>query len=115
MEILIILAGFLISRFAVIGIKFTEITFASAGFTVIALVTLLVFFRGQTRDPSSHTLHSFVAISLKLLIELVFTAIWIFVAKKTGLSEVLLFFVLYLSFTLFTVIIILKTLKSKSL
>jgi hypothetical protein len=41
--------------------------------------------------------------------------IWFFIAKKRGLSSVILFFVIYLTFTLFSILIIRKTLKSKSL
>jgi hypothetical protein len=46
---------------------------------------------------------------------MVIALIWFFVAKKTSLQSVLIFFVLYLALTLFSVLIILKTLKNKSL
>jgi hypothetical protein len=60
-------------------------------------------------------MHSLVAIGLKFLIELVFAFLWFFVGKKTGLSDVILFFVLYLAFTLFLLMVIVKELKHKSL
>jgi hypothetical protein len=41
--------------------------------------------------------------------------LWFIVAKKTSLPSVLMFFVLYLSLTLFTLWVIMKTLKNKAL
>jgi len=46
---------------------------------------------------------------------MVLALIWFFVAKKTYPSSVLLFFVLYLALSLYSVYFILKTLKSRSL
>ena len=63
----------------------------------------------------NQTLHSLVAVSIKLLLEMVFALVWFILVKKTGLPSVLLFFVLYLAFTLFSIFIIVKTLKNKSL
>jgi hypothetical protein len=59
-----------------------------------------------------HTLFSF---SLKFLLELILVLTWFFIAKKTGLPSVLSFFVLYLTFTLFLILIILKPLKKRPL
>jgi hypothetical protein len=56
-----------------------------------------------------------VAISLKFLLEMILALVWFIVAKKTALPSVLIFFVLYLALTLFTVLIILKTLKNRAL
>jgi len=56
-----------------------------------------------------------VAVSIKLPLEMVLALIWFFVAKKTFASSVLLFFVLYLALSLYSIYFILKTLKSRSL
>lgn len=82
---------------------------------MLSVLTLTIFFRGQTREPASQSMHSFISISSKFLAELIFAFVWFFLAKKTGMQSVILFFVLYLAFTLFSVIIILKTLKNNSL
>jgi hypothetical protein len=115
LEILILVAGFFIVSNLNISLTYNEIGIASAVFTLITLLILIFFFRGQGREPASQTLHSFVVVSIKFLAELLFAFFWFFIAKKTGLSSVILFFVLYLTFTLFSVTVILKTLKSKSL
>jgi Ca2+/Na+ antiporter len=93
----------------------SDIAIPSSVFSVITLITLVIFLRGQTKEPESQTLHSLVAISLKFLLELVLVLIWFIVAKKTSLPSVLIFFVLYLTFTLFSIWVILRTLKGKSL
>lgn len=114
-EILVLNAGYLIISNYSTGLHFRDISILSAIFTVIAVLTLIIFFRGQSKEPGSQTMHTLVAIGLKFLIELVLAVVWFIIAKKSGLSSVILFFVLYLTFTLISVIIMLKTLKNKSL
>jgi len=87
----------------------------SSAFLIILIIILTIFFRGQTKEPDSQTMHSIVSVSLKFLLELVLALGWFIVAKKVSLISVLLFFILYLGFTLFSVWAILKTLKDKSL
>lgn len=115
MEILILIAGYFVVSNIKIGFLFSEIALLSIVFTLISLLTIVIFFRGQAKESGSQTLHTLVSVSLKLLIELVFAFVWFFIGKKTGLSSVLLFFVLYLAFSLFSVLTILKTLNYKSL
>jgi hypothetical protein len=115
LELLILAAGFIIISKSGIGIRFEDVAVISGIFTLISLGGIIIFFRGQGKDPASQTMHSLVSVTLKFLLELVFAFVWFFVAKKTALSSVVLFFVLYLSFTLFSVFIMVKTLKDKSL
>ena len=98
-----------------LNFSFGNIVILSLFFTVVACITLLIFFKGQSKEPDSQTLYILVAVSLKFLLEIVFALVWFIVAKKTSLESVLIFFVLYLALTLFSVLIILKTLKNKSL
>lgn len=115
LEIIILSAGFLITLLSERFPDFSEILTASAVFTMISLVLLVIFFRGQQKETASQTMHTLTGMGIKFLAELVFAFLWFFTAKKTGISSVVLFFVLYLTFTLFSVLIILKTLKSKTL
>jgi hypothetical protein len=114
-EMLVLVAGFIIVTNFDTPRIFNDIGVASAIFTLITLLVLIFFFRGQSKEPASQVMHSLVAVSIKFLTEIIFAFIWFFIAKKTGLSSVILFFVLYLTFTLFSGLIILKTLKSKCL
>jgi hypothetical protein len=105
---------FLISQFN-LNLVCRDIVILSAIFSVIALITILIFLKGQAREPDNQTLHSLVSVSLKFLLELVLALFWFFVAKKTSLTSVIMFFVIYLTLTLFSTGVILKTLKNKSL
>jgi len=99
----------------IITLLFTDIVILSLFFSIIAIITLVIFLRGQTKDPESQTLHSLVSVSLKFLLELVLALVWFIVAKKTSLDSFFAFFVIYLTLTLFSMLIILKTLKNRSL
>jgi hypothetical protein len=111
----IFITGIALIISGIIDISFNDIAINSVVFALISTVTLIIFFKGQTREPMSQMFHSLAAVSSKLLLEMGFALIWFIVIKKTELELVLLFFVLYLTFTLFSVFIILKTLKNKSL
>ena len=102
---------------SIIGLKliFSDLAILSSVFLVNSIIVLIIFFKGQTKEPDSQTLHSLVSLSFKFLLELVLALVWFIVAKKTSFPSVLLFFVLYLTFTLFLIWVILKTLKDKSL
>jgi len=105
---------FLLSEFSP-GFSYSDLFSISFAFMVISAAVLLIFFRGTARSEKERAMHSLVAVSSKFLAELVLALIVFRVAKKTGLTYVLLFFVLYLSFSLFSVGVILKTLKKKTL
>jgi hypothetical protein len=108
-------AGYLFISTSKFNIPFSDVIILSILFSIIALLTLVIFFRGQTRDPESQTLYSLVAIGLKFLLEMLLALAWFIVVKKTSFPSVFIFFVLYLSLTLFSVLIILKVLRNKSL
>jgi hypothetical protein len=112
---LILLSGYLLVMILNPVILFKDIAIQTTVFSAISFITLIIFFRGQTKEPDSQTLYVLVAISLKFLLEIVFALIWLIVVKKTSLPSVLMFFVIYLTLTLFTLWVIFKTLKNKVL
>lgn len=107
--------GYLFITFTETNVSFTGILLLTFLFSIIAVLTIYIFLRGQSKEPESQTLHSFFAMGLKFLLEMVLALVWFIVAKKNSLPDVLIFFVLYLTLTLFSVLIILKTLKHRSL
>lgn len=115
LNVIVAVAAYLINSIAGIKIPFVDIISLSAAFSFIALITIVIFLRGQTKEPESQTLFSLVSVGLKFLLEMVLALVWFIVAKKTSLQSVLIFFVLYLTLTLFSLLIIVKTLKNKSL
>jgi len=115
LSLFIILAGYFILPGAGLGRYFNELTILTFVFLCICSISFVIFQRGQSRDPQSQTLHTLVSVSVKLLLEMVLALLWFFAAKKTSSGSVLMFFILYLTFSLFSVLLILKTLKNKSL
>jgi hypothetical protein len=84
-------------------------------FAAISFTTLFIFFRGQTKEPVVQFVYTFSAISLKFILSAVAALVWFVVVKKVQTQYVLLFFILYLSFTFFSVMVILKVLNNKAL
>jgi hypothetical protein len=115
LNVFIAVSAYVLVSISNIHLVFGEIVALSLFFSLIAIITLIIFLRGQTKDPESQTLHSLVSISLKFLLEMLLALVWFIVAKKSSLTSVIIFFVIYLTLTLFSVLIILKTLKNKSL
>jgi len=80
-----------------------------------SLAALIIFYRGVRKNPKDQTFHTFISVSSKFLTELVITLIWFAVMKKTGFADILLFFLLYLAFSIVVIVTILKTLRINKL
>ena len=107
--------GFILVSSGILNIFINDIVILSFLFSIINLLSIIIFLRGQNREADRQTMHTLVSVSLKFLLELILAFIWFIVAKKSTLHSVLMFFVLYLAFTLFSIWVILKTLKYRSL
>ena len=115
LNILLLITAYLLSTIASINLCLRDALILLPVFSLISVITLIIFFKGETKEADSQTLHIMVAISLKFLLEIVFALIWFIVIKKTTLPSVLMFFVLYLTLTLFSLGVMLITLKNKAL
>jgi hypothetical protein len=115
LDLLVLLAGYLLVTLTDVTLHFNDIAVLTLCFSSIVLLSLYIFNRGLKKDPGSQTMHLFVAIVLKMPLEMVLALIWFFIAKKTYTSSLLLFFVLYLAFSLYSIFFMLNTLKHKSL
>jgi len=93
----------------------SDLLILSSVFTIIIIVCIVIFIKGLSKTPQSSFWYTFVSIGVKLLLEMVLAILWFAVAKKNNIEVVLIFFILYLPFTLFLILTILKTLKKKSL
>jgi hypothetical protein len=105
----------MLSLFITYNLIVSDLVLLSLFFSLITLITIIIFLRGQTKEPDSQTMHSLVSVGIKFLLDLVLALLWFIVIKKTVLPSILIFFVIYLTFTLFSTWIILRTLKDKSL
>ena len=115
LNVLLLITTYFLVSIVKIHLNLTDAFVLSPSFSAIAIITLFIFFKGLAKEPDSQTLYILVAVSLKFLLEIVFALVWFIVAKKTSLASVLIFFVLYLCLTLFSLQVILKTLKNKAL
>jgi hypothetical protein len=107
--------AFLLKSLICSNIPLSDVVVLSSLYSLIALITLIIFFRGLGREPDSHTLHTLVSVSLKFLLDLILALVWFFILKKTYSGAIISFFVIYLTLTLFTISVILKILKNRSL
>lgn len=114
-SLILAVAAYLITKLAGLDIDYISVLFLIAAFSVTSYIIVAIFHRGESRDPQSRVFHTLVSMGLKFLLDLVTALIWFVVAKKNSLIYVIVFFVLYLSITLFSVIYILKQLKNKPL
>jgi hypothetical protein len=108
-------AGYFLVSIIKFDIIFSDIVILTSLFSVIVVITLVIFLRGQNKDPDTQAIYTLLAVGLKLLLEMGLAILWFIVIKKTSLESVFIFFVIYLTLTLYSVWIILKTLKYKSL
>ena len=97
--------------------QLSEISFLSIGFSTITILILIIFLMGQDQNkmPDAQTMHTLIAVSLKFLLEMILALVWFILWKKNSLASVFIFFILYLSLSLFSIGVIMKTLKNKTL
>lgn len=113
--ILLTALGYAITAAAKISIPKSEILILPSLFALIVFLSILLFAIGIEKQPRNQTFFSLVAMGFKFLLEMALALIWFFIAKKTGTASVVLFFLLYLAFTLFLIFVVLNSLKDKSL
>ena len=85
-----------------------------AGFTVISLSSFLIFFSGVNKEPERSVFHTLIALGVKMLLSFVLALLFFIVLKNRGTVSVILFFVLYLEFTLFVLFTFVSVLKKRS-
>jgi hypothetical protein len=114
-DLLVLFTGYLLITLTDVTLRFSEIALLTLCFSVITLLSIFIFNRGLKKEPGSQTMHTLVAMGVKMLLEMVLALLWFFVAKKTSTHSLILFFVLYLAFSMFSIYLMLNTLKNKSL
>ncbi len=85
-----------------------------AGFAVISLSAFLIFFSGIKKDYERSVFHTLMALGFKMLFSFVFAMLFFLIFKNRETASVILFFVLYLEFTLYVIFTFLSVLKNKS-
>jgi hypothetical protein len=104
-------AGLITGYFYTSLVNLTTLCIVVPVFFFISALSLAIFFNAHKRNPDGKIVSTFVALSLKTLLCLVFALIIFLVFKKKDSGTVILFFIIYLGFTLFVVFSMLNTLK----
>jgi len=86
----------------------------AGGFAVTAFISLLIFFICQRSGPEKSVFMTLVALGVKMLLSFVLALLFFVVFKNTRTGSVILFFILYLAFTVFVFLTIFSVLKKKS-
>lgn len=119
--LLLLLTGILILLFLTLNLLFPglapsgETIILSSSFAFISLVALVVFYIGSAKNPDRSVFMTLIALGVKMLSSFVLAMLWFLVFKNRGTDSVLMFFVLYLAFTLFVVLSFLRVLKHNAL
>ena len=96
-------------------IKPADSLLAGMVFTIITASSVMVFVIGRTKKSENQALLTLSAIGLKFFLSLVFALVYFTLLKNTNLDFILLFFLLYLAFTIYLLRLILKILNIKSI
>ncbi len=86
----------------------------AGGFSIIAFISLLIFFNGQRSDPEKSVFMTLITLGVKMLLSFVLALLFFVVFKNSRTGSVILFFILYLAFTAFVFLTIFSILKKKS-
>lgn len=84
-------------------------------FFIITASALIVFSLGQNKGEGKDSLYTLLAIGIKFFFSLLLALIWFGVLKESGRGSILLFFVLYLSATIFLIRKIVTEIKRRSI
>ena len=96
-------------------VSIPELLLTTFIFSVITSLALLLFLLGTDRSPERQPLYTMGAVGLKLFLFIIYAIVYFVVFKNTGAVYIILFFLLYLAFTIYLLRIVVKTLKIKSL
>ena len=86
----------------------------AAGFTLAAFISLLIFFNGFYADREKSVFLTLIELGVKMLLSFVLALLFLLVFKNDSFGSIILFFVLYLAFTVYVVLTFTSVLKKKS-
>jgi len=93
----------------------SALVFLVISFFILICLAFIIFNIGLGKSGDVQPLFALAAIGSKFFLSAILALVYIMLLKKTGLEYILLFFILYLAFTVYLVLVMLKTLKINSL
>lgn len=97
------------------GITIRDLLLPGLVFPVIVAVSFIVFIAGRKKAPDRQPVFTMAAVGAKFVLSSVFALTYFIILKRTGIGHIILFFLLYLAFTIYLLKVILKVLKVKPL
>lgn len=92
-----------------------NIPLLTGGFALISLTALIIFFSGYGKNAEKSVFATFIAIGVKMILSFVFALVFLVIFKNRETGSVVLFFVIYLVFAIFTFSTFFSILKKKSM
>jgi uncharacterized protein with PQ loop repeat len=78
------------------------------------MTALVIFFRGTEGNGEKRVFATLIAIGVKMLLSFVLALLFIVVFKNKETGSVILFFIIYLAFTVFVFLTFFRIVKQKS-
>lgn len=113
--VLCLVSGYILIPEVLASITLNQFLFTLLYFFLFTLLLFVLFYRGLTKDPRKGVLYTFGAIALKLFVHMVYILIFYLLTKNLTMDFIIVFFVLYLAFTLYLILTFIKELKSKQI
>ena len=110
---LLVLAGLLLISFLNLNINPYDFLVILVVVTVVNLVTYLVMYKGILKNDREGMAYLLGGIGMKFLLYLLFILVFWLASKNLSKPFIVTFFALYLIFTFFTAVHLLKLLKNK--
>ena len=112
---LLIIGIFLcINGISPIQVPLKNVLLLTGGFTFISLTALIIFFFGQNTNPEKKIFSTLTATGVKMLLSFILALLFFVVFKNKDTGSVILFFILYLAFTVFVFLSFQRIIKRKS-
>ena len=115
LSLALMLAGMILLKFLPGIIDKGSLLILVPAFFILSMLIHTLNFLGLKRDPEERTLFTFGSIGVKFILSALIALLYFEAFKKTGLNNILLFFVLYLTFTVYLVLVVVKDLNARTI
>ncbi|MEE4116748.1 MAG: hypothetical protein V2I37_11295 [Marinilabiliaceae bacterium] len=115
LSLILAIAGVILSKLYPGSVDRESLAVMLVSMFVIAVSVFSLIYAAEKRPPDSQAVFSLAAIGLKFILSAILAIVYFKGFKKYGMNNIVLFFVLYLTFAVYTVTVVVNTLKIRSL
>jgi len=106
--------GYIAIRIFPLDLSFNEIIILLTGALIITMISSLIFFRGLKNSERKGVLHTLSAVGIKFLLFLALLGIFAIMKKEISWHFLVIFFVIYLTYTFYLLVTFINVLKLKN-